>query len=60
MNMKYKLKSTGYEAISPGTVGVSQRISSSYKIDATSFDGETSGLVFLAENDVMTCGQNQY
>ncbi len=59
--MVYKISNLRYESISPGTAGVAQRISSGYKdkgIDGSI--GETSKLVFLMKNDVMTCGQNQY
>lgn len=53
--MEYKSKRTSYEAISPGTIGVSQKISSSYR-DIS--DG--SKLVYLTKNEIMSCNQNQY
>jgi len=59
--MEYTINNLGYESISPGTAGIAQRISSGYKgkgMDGSV--GETSKLVFLMKNDVMTCGQNQY
>ncbi len=57
--MEYKIKGKVYEAISPGTVGVSQKISVDYEGSEDSSD-ETSKLVFLSKNNVMSCGQNQY
>ena len=59
--MEDKTKRTAYEPIFPGTIGVAQRISSSYNsAEISEFGEETSKLVFLAKNEVMTCGQNQY
>ena len=55
-----KTKGMGYDAISPGTIGVSQRIYNSYLNGENGSENEDSGLVFLTKNDVMTCGQNQY
>ena len=55
-----KTKSPGYDAISPGTIGVSQRTYVSYFGGENASEGKDSGLVFLAKNDVMACGQNQY
>ena len=59
--MEYKTKDTGYEVISPGTIGVSQKISSDceYRM-APEFKKETGKLGFLAKNEVRTCTQNQY
>ncbi len=59
--MEYKTNNLEYVPISPGTVGVAQRISSGY--EGKGNDGaieETSKLVFLMKNDVMACGHNQY
>ncbi|MBU4069402.1 MAG: hypothetical protein KJ646_00295 [Nanoarchaeota archaeon] len=59
--MEYRINKFEYELISPGTVGVAQRISSGY--EGKGIDGaieETSKLVFLMKNDVMACKQNQY
>ena len=53
--MEYKAKGIGYEAISPGTMGVAQKISSGHRSLK-----EDSSLVFLTENHVISCGQNQY
>jgi hypothetical protein len=51
--MEYRAKNMGYEAeISFGTAGVSIALGEDFK--------ETSKLVFLTRNKVMTCGQNQY
>ena len=61
--MEYKSKDTNYESVSPGTMGVAQKISSSYateSVESVKSDEENSGLVFLAKNDVIACGHNQY
>jgi len=58
--MEYKFKEAKYEAISPGTIGVAQKISSEDRAGEALADVETSKLVFLAKNDLITCGQNQY
>ncbi|GEM_PF-6296634 len=55
-----KTKGPCYDAISPGTIGVSQRIYASYFSGESASGGDDGGLVFLARNDVMSCGQNQY
>ncbi len=53
--MEYQIKDTSYETISPGTMGVAQKISSNH------FSGkEDSELVFLTKNEIIPCGQNQY
>jgi len=52
--MEYKTEETGYVVISPGTAGVAQKISSIRPGE------ETSELVFLSMNNVMSCGHNQY
>ena len=49
-----------YRQISPGTVGISQKISSDYELGDAKNIEETSKLVFLTRNKVMPCGQNQY
>lgn len=51
--MEYKTKDIIYDAIGPGTAGVAQRISSREM-------KEIRGLFALVQNDVVTCGQNQY
>lgn len=59
--MEYKTDNFGYGPISPGTVGVAQRISSGY--EGKGVGGaleETSKLVFLMKNNVMACRHNQY
>ena len=59
--MEYKSNHLGYKPISPGTVGVAQRISSGYegKVMDDAIE-ETSKLVFLMKNNIMPCGHNQY
>ena len=58
--MVNETRDMSYKAISPGTIGVSQRISMSYLSGEIGSKDGASGLVFLTENDVMPCGQNQY
>ena len=59
--MTHKRKDTGYEAVSPGTMGVAQKVSVDYESrDAVESDGDDGGLVFLARNNIMPCGQNQF
>ena len=58
--MDYKTKVKTYETISPGTIGISQKISSAYESGKVESDKETSKLVFLARNHVLSCSQNQY
>ncbi len=54
--MEYKTRNVDSVAISPGTIGVAQKISSGN----TRFSEENRNLVFLAKNDIITCGHNQY
>jgi hypothetical protein len=59
--MEYQKKETSYKLISPGTIGVSQKISTGYEvIENIESVEETSKLVFLTKNNVIPCGQNQY
>ena len=53
--MEYKIRERAYELISPGTISISQKISSSDESGE-----ETSKLVFLAKNEVIPCSHNQY
>jgi hypothetical protein len=57
--MAYKTKIDTYDAVSSGTAGIAQRISS-YKATSELEEVETMGLVALAKNDVMACAQNQF
>ena len=54
--MEYKINDTSYEGISPGTIGVAQKISSDYEFSEI----PRSGLCFLERNYVQPCSQNQY
>lgn len=57
--MEYK--TLDYEEVTPGTAGVAQKISSGYKGKKPGKEiNETSKLVFLMKNEVMTCSHNQY
>ena len=59
--MEYKKMDADYKPISPGTMGIAQKISSDYKSAELEESGEeTSKLVFLTQNKVMACSQNQY
>lgn len=59
--MKYRLNDIKSMQISPGTVGIAQRIFSDYEEKGIIEDiEETSELVFLTKNDVLTCKHNQY
>ncbi|MBU2576149.1 MAG: hypothetical protein KKF50_00325 [Nanoarchaeota archaeon] len=55
-----RTKNIGYSTISPGTIGVSQRIFEDYLRGEAGFGNESGGLVYLTKNDIMPCGQNQY
>ena len=57
--MEYNSKHQKYNAVNPGTAGVTQRIST-YDVGGELDGEETSGLYALVKNDVMPCGQNQY
>lgn len=57
--MEYEIKNL-YESVSPGTMGVAQKISAGYQLDKSAESKETSKLVFLAKNEVISCGHNQY
>lgn len=52
---------TCYKPISPGTMGVAQKISSSYRsAEVEELGNESSRLVLLTKNDIMACGHNQF
>ena len=58
--MEYEVQEA-YEKISPGTMGVAQKISSDYNSAEILESGEeTSKLVFLVKNEVRVCEHNQY
>jgi len=59
--MGYKTTDTCYKPISPGTMGVAQKISSSYRsAEVEELGNESSRLVLLTKNDIMACGHNQF
>lgn len=51
--MEYRIKEEkSYDAVSPGTIGVSVAL-------AEREFTEDSGLVFLTKNNILSCSQNQ-
>lgn len=59
--MEYKPNNLRYKPISPGTIGIAQKISASYEGEETNGAiDETSKLVFLTKNEIIACGHNQY